>query len=269
MGALVRELGDALAAHKRELLTVVATCYAPTVAANVLLTLTGSLPTVETAAQMAVGSGAWWATIGEALVAMASLSFGVGAGLRVLLSGLPPQAATRASLKRWGGVLSINLAGILSIFGLAIPGGILVAIGAAALGATTPESVVPVVYAVGAVMFVPAVRTVLSLSTAFAVMSSEGLRLRPALVRAGELLKGNRLVGGLFFGGVVLIASGFPTAAVYVAGVRADGLAAIVVLSLIYIVAISVEAAALAVMYRALVGRELGASDGKLAEVFE
>ncbi|MEZ4265333.1 MAG: hypothetical protein R3F39_03055 [Myxococcota bacterium] len=262
-------MGDALAAHRREVLTVVGICYAPVVAVNVLLTATGSLPTAETAAKMTVGSGEWWATVSVALIGVAGLSFGVGAALHVVLRALNPQAAVGASLRRWGGVLSLNLAGFLSIFGLAIPAGILFAVAGAALGRTTPETMMPVMYGVGVVMLVPVVRTLLSLTTAFALMTAEGLRLRPALVRAGVLLKGNRLVGALFFGGIVLVATGFPTTAVYGAGVRTDGVVAIVVLSLIYVVAISVEAVALAVMYRALVGRELGASDGKLAEVFE
>lgn len=269
VGTLARDFGDALATHKRELLTVVFICYAPALAADVLLTLTGSLPTVESAASMAVGSEAWWATMGVSLLAMAGVSFGVGAGLLVVLRGLTPRSATRASLKRWGGVLSIDLAGFLSLLGLAIPAMILIAIGTLVLGSDAREHVTPVVYAVGVIMFVPAVRTVLSLATAFAAMTVEGLRLRPALVRADELLKGNRLVAGVFFGGVVLVVNGLPTLAVQASGVRADGLVVGVVIMLVQLVAICLETTALAVTYRALVGKERGASDGNLAEVFE
>jgi hypothetical protein len=269
VGALMRDLNDGLVAHKREVLTVVAICYGPAVLANLVLSVSGALPTAADAAQMAVASTAWWSTVVVTLAAIAGLSFAAGASIFVVLRRSAPGEAARASLERWGGVLSVNVAGFLAIMALSLPVGALVAIGSAAVGAKTPEAVYPVMYVAGAIMFIPAVRTVLSLSTAFAIMMMEGLRLRPALVRAGELLKGNRLPAAAFFGSVVVVATGFPTAAVLVTGVDASSLAAIVVLSAIQIVAIAVEATALAVMYRALVGSVLGASDGKLAEVFE
>lgn len=235
-----------------------------------MLSVSGALPKAANAAHMTASSTALWSTGTPMLVAMAGLSFAVGAAVLVVLRGLAPAEATRAILRRWGAVLSINIAGVLSVIGLIVPAAVVLA-GATglALDATKPEHEGPLTFAVGAIIFIPTVRTFLSVSTAFAAMVAEGLRLRPALRRSGELLKGNRVAAAGFFGSIVVVAAGFPTAAVLVTGVDPSSLAAMLVLSAIYIIAIAIEATALAVLYRALVGSQHGASSGRLAEVFE